>query len=164
MRIRVDLAPLKESSASGHVLRFAIGGVVTTCTALLANATGPKVGGLLLALPAILPTGIAFIVRLQNRKAGASARGDRARRAAVIETTGASAGGIGMIAFALIAWQFFGRWPPWLTLAAALAGWTLVALVAWLVRKANWRRCLGKPPRSRRPLPSAIPRALEERG
>ena len=140
MRIQVDPGPLKESSASGHLLRFAIGGAVTTCTGLLAKATGPKVGGLLLALPAILPTGIAFIVRLQNRKTGAGARGDRARRAAVIETTGASAGGMGMIAFAVIAWQFFGRWPAWLALAAATAAWTLVALVAWMVRKApRWR-------------------------
>ena len=48
-----------------------------------------------------------------------------------------------MIAFALIAWQLFGRWPVWLTLVVALAGWAVTALVAWTVRKtrrASYRR------------------------
>jgi hypothetical protein len=137
VRLRFDPGPIKESPASGHLFRFAMGGAVTTCTGLLAKAAGPKVGGLFLALPAILPTGIAFMVKLQNKKVGPGARGDRARRAAVIETTGASAGGIGMIAFALIAWQFFDRWPVWLTLAVAIAGWAVTALVAWTVRKTR---------------------------
>jgi hypothetical protein len=48
------------------------------------------VGGLLLALPAILPIGVALVAKLQTRKAGRGARGDRGRRAAVIEATGAS--------------------------------------------------------------------------
>lgn len=141
MKIRFDPGPIKESAASGHLFRFAMGGAVTTCTGLLAKAAGPKAGGLFLALPAILPTGIAFMVQRQNKKVGPGARGDRARRAAVIETTGASAGGIGMIAFALIAWQFFDRWPVWLTLAVAIAGWAVTALVAWTVRKTRRVSC-----------------------
>ena len=111
-----------------------MGGAVTTCTGFLAKAAGPKVGGLFLALPAILPTGIAFIAKLQNKKVGPGARGDRARRAAVIETTGASAGGMGMIAFALVAWQLFERWPVWLTLVVAVVVWAVTALGAWAVR------------------------------
>lgn len=137
MRIHFDPGPIKESPASGHLFRFAMGGAVTTCTGLLAKAAGPKVGGLFLALPAILPTGIALMAKLQNKKVGPGARGDRARRAAVIETTGASAGGIGMIAFALIAWQFSERWPVWLTLVVAIAVWAVTALVAWAVRKTR---------------------------
>jgi hypothetical protein len=92
-------------------------------------------------VPAILPTGIAFMVKLQNKKVGSGARGDRARRAAVIETTGASAGGIGMIAFALMAWQFCDRWPVWLTLAVAIGAWAVTALVAWTVRKSPRASC-----------------------
>jgi hypothetical protein len=90
MRIRFEPAPLKESRPSGHALRFAIGGAVTAATGLVAKLWGPKVGGLLLALPAILPIGVALVAKLQTRKAGRGARGDRGRRAAVIEATGAS--------------------------------------------------------------------------
>ena len=135
MRIRFDPGPLRESRLSGHALRFAIGGAVTVATGLVAKAFGPVVGGLFLALPAILPAGIALLVRVQNRKAGPGTRGDRARRAAVVEATGASAGALGLVAFALVGWARFGRWPAWLTLAVATAAWSAVAGLAWVIRK-----------------------------
>jgi len=114
-----------------------MGGAVTVATGLVAKAFGPVVGGLFLALPAILPAGIALLTRLQNRKAGPGARGDRARRAVVIEATGASAGALGLMAFALVGWARFGPWPPWLTLIAATAAWAAVAAVAWVIRKGG---------------------------
>jgi len=135
VRIRFTPGPLRESHLSGHALRFAMGGAVTAGTGLVAKAWGPVVGGVFLALPAILPAGIALLAKLQNRKAGPGARGDRARRAAVIETTGASAGALGLVAFALACWARFGRWPAWLTLIAATAAWAAVAWVSWMVRK-----------------------------
>ncbi|HEY6475986.1 MAG TPA: DUF3147 family protein [Polyangia bacterium] len=137
MRVRFDPAPLKETRLSGHALRFAMGGAVTVGTGLVAKVWGPKVGGLFLALPAILPTGIALLVRLHNRQAGPRRRGDRARRAAVIEATGASAAAIGLVAFALVAWNRVGRWPTWMTLAVATLAWAAVAAVSWVVRKAQ---------------------------
>ena len=143
MRIRLDPGPLEESRLSGHALRFAIGGAVTVGTGLVAKAFGPVVGGLFLALPAILPAGIALLARLQNRKAGPGARGDRARRAVVIEATGASAGALGLMAFAVVGWARFGHWPAWLTLVAATAAWAAVATVAWVIRKV--RRFRGGP-------------------
>ena len=137
MKLRFDPGPLKESHLSGHALRFAMGGAVTMATGLVAKAFGPIVGGLFLALPAILPAGIALLARLQNRKAGPGARGDRARRAVVIEATGASAGALGLVAFALVGWLRFGHWPAWLTLMAATAAWCAVAALAWILRKAR---------------------------
>jgi hypothetical protein len=137
VRIRFDPGPLKESHFSGHAFRFAVGGAITVATGLVAKAFGPVVGGLFLALPAILPAGIALLARLQNRKAGPGARGDRARRATVIEATGASAGALGLVAFALVGWAGFGRWPAWLTLLAATAAWCGVAGLAWVIRKAR---------------------------
>jgi uncharacterized membrane protein (GlpM family) len=133
VRIRFDLQALKHSQGRGHALRFAVGGAVTAATGLVAKAAGPRIGGLLLAFPAILPIGIALIARLQAREVGPG-RGDRARRAAVLETTGASAAAMGLLAFALIAWSRFDRWPSWLTLAAATIAWAVVAFVAWAVR------------------------------
>src|SRR6185312_4032849 len=58
VKIRLDPGPLKESHLSGHAIRFAVGGVVTVATGVIAKAFGPVVGGLFLALPAILPAGI----------------------------------------------------------------------------------------------------------
>jgi hypothetical protein len=137
VRIRLDPGPLKESHLSGHAIRFAVGGAVTVATGLVARAFGPVVGGLFLALPAILPAGIALLVRLQNRNAGPGARGDRARRAVVIQTTGAAAGALGLVAFALVGWLRFVHWPAWLTLMAATAAWCAVAALAWIIRKAR---------------------------
>jgi len=135
VRIRLDPEALKHSQARGHALRFAVGGAVTVGTGLVAKAAGPEIGGLLLALPAILPTGIALIVKLQNRQAGPGARGDRARRAALVEATGASAAAIGLVAFALVAWSRLGHWPAWLALATATLAWAIVAVTGWTVRK-----------------------------
>ncbi len=136
MKIRFDLRALKQTRGLGHVLRFATGGLVTVGTGLLAKALGPRIGGLFLALPAILPTGIALLVKVQSRQAGRGARVDRARRAAVIEATGASAAALGLVAFALVAWSRIGRWPSWLALGAATLAWAAVALALWLARKS----------------------------
>jgi hypothetical protein len=135
--VRFNPGPLRESTISGHVFRFAMGGAVTVGTGLIAEKWGPAIGGLFLALPAILSIGIALIVRLQNRKAGPAARGDRARRAAVLETTGTSAGGLGLVAFALVCWSRLSRWPAWLALATATAVWSGIALLAWIARKSH---------------------------
>jgi hypothetical protein len=136
VRIRFDPTPVKESRPSGHLLRFGIGGAVTVCAALVAKAGGPRIGGLCLALPAILPIGIALIAKLQTEKAGPDARGDRARRAATIEAAGASTGGLGMIAFALVVWRLLVSRPGWFSLAVATVAWAVVAPLAWFARKS----------------------------
>jgi hypothetical protein len=143
VKIRFDPAPIKQSRASGHLLRFGIGGAVTVCAALIAKVWGPGVGGLSLAMPAILPIGIALIAKLQDEKVGPTALGDRARRAAVIEATGASIGGLGLIVFAVLGWLLLDRWPAWLTLAVATAAWAAVASTTWLARKA-WSQALDR--------------------
>ena len=111
-------------------------------TGVVAKLWGPKVGGLLLALPAILPIGVALIAKLQDRKAGPGARGDRGRRAAMVEATGASAAAIGLIGFAVVAWRLLIRWPSWLALATATTAWVAITLVVWLARKAPRSRAL----------------------
>jgi len=135
VRISVDLAPLRQSHVSGHLVRFVIGGAVTVCTGLIAKAAGPKVGGLFLALPAIFPVGLATIVKL-HKKGVPNGRGDRARHAAIIEATGASIGSLGLLVFGLVAWIALDRWPTWLALLLAMGAWTGTAVVCWRRRKA----------------------------
>jgi hypothetical protein len=136
MKIKVDAGPLRESSWSGHVLRFAIGGLVTVAVGLFTKVTSPKAGGLMLAIPSIMPLGIALMVRLQNKKAGPGARGDRGRHAAVLEATGAACGTIGLLAFAVVAWQMLPRTAAWIALPAATLAWAAVAAGVWLARKS----------------------------
>lgn len=137
MRIKLDTSALRESSWGGHALRFAIGGLVTVAVGLFTKATSAKAGGLMLAIPSIVPLGIALIARLQNRKAGPGARGDRGRHAAILEATGASCGTFGLLAFAVVAWQLLPRTTPWIALPAATVAWAAVAAGVWLARKSH---------------------------
>ncbi len=138
MKIAFDASTLRESSWGGHALRFAIGGLVTVAVGLFTKATDAKAGGLLLAIPSIVPLGIALTARLQNRKAGPGHRGDRGRHAAVVEAAGASFGSVGLAAFALVAWQLLPRVPAFVALPAATLTWAAVAAGVWLARK--WRK------------------------
>ncbi len=137
MKIRFDGSALRESSWIGHVLRFVIGGLVTAAVGLFTKATSPKAGGLLLAVPSIMPLGIALMARLQNRKAGPGTRGDRARRAVVIEATGAALGAIGLLAFAVVVWLALPRASAWIALPAATLAWAAVAAGLWFARKCR---------------------------
>lgn len=137
MKIKVDTSPLRESSWTGHLLRFAIGGVVTVAVGLFTKVTDAKAGGLMLAIPSIVPLGIALVSRLQNKKAGPGTRGDRGRHAATVEATGAACGTVGLLAFALVAWQLLPRASAWIVMPAATVAWAVVAAGVWLARKAH---------------------------
>lgn len=142
MRIKLDPGALRESSWRGHALRFAIGGLVTAGVGLFTKVTTPKAGGLMLAIPSIVPLGIALMTRLQNRQAGPRTRGDRGRHAAVLEATGAACGTFGLLAFAIVAWQLLPRATAWIALPAATVAWAAVAAGVWLARKSRrpvWR-------------------------
>ncbi len=137
MKIKFDPSALRESSWGGHVLRFAIGGLVTAGVGLFTKATDAKAGGLLLAIPSIVPLGIALITRLQNKRLGPGHAGDRGRHAAVVEAAGASFGTIGLLAFAIVAWQLLPRTRAWIALPAATVAWAAVATSVWLMRKSH---------------------------
>ncbi len=137
MKIRFDSSPLRESRWSGHLARFVVGGTSTVLAWLVTRAAGPTVGGLLLALPAIFPTGIALVTKLHNRKTRPGSPGDRARRAALIEAAGAATGSAGLVGFALVCWSLLVRWPAWTVLTAATTAWGVIAFAGWWVRKAR---------------------------
>jgi len=139
VKIKLDPSALRESSWAGHLLRFVIGGLVTVAVGLFTKATSPKTGGLLLAIPSIVPLGIALLVRLQNKKAGPGSRGDRARHAATVEAAGASMGTLGLLAFAIVAWKLLARTHAWIALPAATLAWAAVAAGVWTFRKTRSR-------------------------
>lgn len=139
MKIKFDAHALKDSSWVGHLLRFVAGGAVTVAVGLFTKATNAKAGGLMLAIPSIVPLGIALLARVQQKKPGATSRGDRGRHAATVEATGAAFGTLGLVAFALVAWQLLLRTKAWIALPAATLAWAAVATGVWVARKSHGR-------------------------
>jgi hypothetical protein len=135
MSIRLDPSALRQTHWHGHLLRFVLGGLVTVGTGLVAEAGGPVVGGLFLAFPSIFPLGMAMLEKLHDEQVGPGARGDRARRAGIAEATGAGAGSVGLLAFALAAWLGAVTGHTLVALVAAMLAWVIVAFGSWTIRR-----------------------------
>jgi hypothetical protein len=115
---RFSSQELRKTKAPQYLLRFAFGGVVAVVAFSIGQAFGPRVGGLFLAFPALLPAGLTLIKRHDGRNAAA----DDAR--------GALLGSIAMVAFACIVFcscELLGAW----SLPLALLGWIVVSVGAW---------------------------------
>jgi hypothetical protein len=105
-----------------HLLaRFVSGAITSIVAGAISLAFGARVGGILLAFPAILAASLTLIERQED---SAEARED---------ARGAVLGGCGLIAFALVAALAFGHIPGGLALLAAGGAWAAVAFVGYLV-------------------------------
>lgn len=111
---------LKESSWKEYGLRFLFGGTITAVVGIVAKAFGPVVAGLFLAFPAILPASLTLVAEHENDTKASAASG------------GAIIGSVGLIAFALVVWQFASRLAAWLTLTIAMIVWLAVSLLLWV--------------------------------
>ncbi len=58
-----------------------------------------------------------------------------ARCAAGADAAGAAMGSVGLLAFALLVWQWASDHSPAVVLGAATAAWLLVAVAVWFIRK-----------------------------
>lgn len=137
MRISADFGKLRMTTPREYISRFVFGGLVTVFATLIANRYGPVVGGLFLAFPAILPTGLSLTEKhVVEKKARAGGSGTLFGRAeASVEAAGASAGSLGLIAFGFAIWKGLSTYPLFTSLAMALGAWLIVAFVFWWIRK-----------------------------
>lgn len=137
MIVKMSLAALKEISGKDYAIRFVLGGVVTVVTGLIANKFGPTVGGLFLAFPAIFPATATLIASQQkDKKARLSLNGEtRGRLAVAVEAKGTSLGSLGLAAFLLTVWVLVKSHPTAVVLPLAIAAWTAVSVVLWLLDK-----------------------------
>jgi len=119
MRPRVELRTLREVGASEYAVRFAFGGTMTAVAGLIAHVCGPRVGGLFLAFPAILPASLTLVAR------------HRGRRTAAEEARGSIIGAVALVIFAASARSVAEGYPPPLTLAVASVTWMAAALLLW---------------------------------
>ncbi len=136
MPVKLSLSALKASRWYEYVVRFVLGGGATVLTGVIAKSFGTSVGGLFLALPAIFCASATLIEGHERRaKEKAGLTGDRrGRQAAALDAAGAGLGSVGLMAFAAVFFVLVSR-SAVLAFVAALAGWALVSVAAWLIRR-----------------------------
>lgn len=141
MEIRLDFRSLKETRAHEYIARFLFGGLCTGIAWLIAKAYGPAVGGLFLAFPAIFPAAASMIQDHEKRRKAEMGRDgtSRGREAAALDAFGAAVGCGGLLAFALVTWEFAGRLAPTHVLLLSLALWVILSGAGYLIRR-HWPR------------------------
>jgi len=106
-------------------VRFIAGALTSVAAGLVTLGFGSRVGGILLAFPAILAASLTLI---EQEEDSAEARED---------ARGAVMGGLALAAFAAIAAVTLGHLNPAVALALATVGWFAVAIGGYL---AAWFR------------------------
>jgi hypothetical protein len=104
---------------------------------IIADVSGPAVGGLFLAFPAIFAASATLIDKHEReRKAQKGLPGaQRGRGAAALDAAGAGWGSMGLAAFAAVMWWQADRLSPIACLAFASGTWFLVAVAGWRLRR-----------------------------
>jgi hypothetical protein len=124
-RPRLEAGRLREVRPRELLVRFAFGASTSVLSAFVSLEFGPRAGGVLLALPAILAASVTLI----GRKDGPEEAREGAR--------GAVVGAIGLGCFAAVGALLFGRLPGAAVLALAGGVWTLAAM--GIYRLVWWR-------------------------
>ena len=141
MRIRINLASLKQTLWHEYLTRFLLGGAITVTTGLIAKHFGPVIGGLFLAFPAIFPSGATLIEkheRDKKRRAGIP-QTIRGRLAAALDARGAAMSTLALAAFGGVIWQLLPLYNAAMILAGALAVWLALAILIWRILKLRAR-------------------------
>lgn len=113
---RVDPSKLKRQRFGDYALRFAFGAGISLVAGVIGMIFGPKIGGVLLGFPAILPASLTLIEKKEGKQE------------ASIDSVGAILGAIAMIAFAVLVTLTAGRWGAALSVLVALVVWLAVAV------------------------------------
>lgn len=128
---RIDERPSFDAGKAGKakprdlLIRFVAGGVTSIASGLVTLAFNARVGGILLAFPAILAASLTLI---EQQEDSVDARED---------ARGAIAGGCGMAAFAAVGALMFGHLAGGLVLAVAAVAWMATAGLLYVV---SWWR------------------------
>ena len=119
-RPRVDVGAIKRHSFGDYAMRFAFGAGISAAAAIVAAIFGAKIGGVLLAFPAIMPASLTLI----EKKDG--------RHKAAINAYAAILGSVALIAFAIVASYALKHFTGVLALLLASAAWMAVAAVLYV--------------------------------
>lgn len=122
---------LLQTRVSEYLLRFALGGAISVGAWLIASVDGPRVGGLFLAFPAILPASLTLVKEHDGRSAAAE------------DARGAALGSLGLAAFGATV-AAMAEHGPVVALLSALLVWLVVSVGAWGL--LGHARCSSKAP------------------
>src|SRR5579872_4880791 len=133
MLVRISTAGMKATRWYEFVLRFLLGGLVTAIAGIIANRTGPVLGGLFLAFPAISAASLTLIAKHEERrkKEKGQARRIRGRQAAGADAAGAIIGSFALALFALIIWRCIERHSAAWVIGLGTVAWLCTSLVGW---------------------------------
>ncbi len=141
MRIRINLASLKQTKWHEYLTRFLLGGALTVTTGLIAKHFGPVIGGLFLAFPAIFPAGATLIEKheIEKKRRAGIPHTIRGRLAAALDARGAAMGTLALAAFGAVVWRLLPIYNPAMVLTGAFAIWLAFAISVWRIRKLRPR-------------------------
>ncbi len=140
MKVSFDAAALRSVHPHQYAVRFALGGLTTMGTGLLADHFGAVFGGLFLAFPALFTAGATLIEKREREKKqrqGLSGM-HRGRQAAALDAAGTVLGAIGLMCFASIVWLGLAKTSSATALGIAGLAWLLISSSLWWLRKEHW--------------------------
>ncbi|HLI60031.1 MAG TPA: DUF3147 family protein [Solirubrobacteraceae bacterium] len=123
---KFEVGKALKADPRGMLVRFGAGMLTSVVAGALTLAFGPRIGGIMLAFPAIL---VASLTLIYHEEDAHEARED---------ARGAIAGGVALIVFAVVFTLLIGHASAPLTLVLAAVSWVLVAL--GLYAAFWWRR------------------------
>lgn len=122
---------LKEGRWYEYVIRFLLGGVATVIAGIVADAFGPRYGGLFLAFPAVFCASASLVERHERRRKsekGLSGK-RRGQLAAALDANGAAIASVGLAAFGTCVFLFAAR--PAASLLLGLFAWSAISYGLW---------------------------------
>ncbi|HEY1421163.1 MAG TPA: DUF3147 family protein [Candidatus Dormibacteraeota bacterium] len=112
---------IRANRFTDYAIRFCFGAAISLVAGLIGLKFGPRVGGIFLGFPAVLPASLTLI----QKKSG--------KTDAAIDSEGAVLGSVALVAFAIFTWLVVVRLGVPLTLALALIVWVAVAVGLYAV-------------------------------
>jgi hypothetical protein len=139
MRVYFDFSELRKTKWYEYAVRFLFGGAVTVGAGLVTKYFGPGLGGLFLAFPAIFPATATLVEKHEREKKEQAGihKTVRGRQAAGLDAYGAAMGSLGLLSFAALVWRLLPAWNAAIVLFVATAGWLVVAISMWRLRKSR---------------------------
>lgn len=116
-----SLSALRDVPLGHLAIRFGFGAAISAIAALVTIEGGPRLGGVFLAFPAILPATLTLIEEQESK------------RAAVDDDVGAVMGAAALAVFACLIWVLMPRLGAAATLAGAAASWVAAAAALYIV-------------------------------
>lgn len=120
-RPHADFGSLAQVRPRDLAIRFVAGALTSIIAGVLTVAFGPRVGGVMLAFPAILVASLTLIAQEDDRE---DARHD---------ARGATLGGVALTVFALVGLFLFGVLPGGVVLLLAGLAWLATTLGLYVV-------------------------------